>query len=221
MRAPHLLRPGLPFLTLLASVCLSAAEETARTFRFGREDAGKVPAGWKEARTGKGEGSVWKVVEDRTAPGKTGYALAQTASGPKALFNLCVAEDTSFKDGTVRVSFKAVKGEDDQGGGLVWRYQDANNYYVARMNPLEDNYRVYKVTGGKRVQLQSKEDVKIPAGEWHVLEVRTSGDRIECSLDGKKELDVRDMTFPKAGKVGLWTKADARTHFDNFTLSGD
>ena len=82
------------------------------------------------------------------------------------------------------------------------------------MNPLENNYRVYKVVDGKRTQLETKERLKVPVGEWHELKIKMKGDRIECFLDGKKELDVKDATFTKAGKIGLWTKADAQTAFD-------
>jgi hypothetical protein len=134
------------------------------------------------------------------------------------MFNLCVADGPNARDVEVTVAFKAVEGKRDQGGGIVWRYQDANNYYVARMNPLEDNYRVYKVVAGKRTQLETKEGLKVPAGEWHTLKVRQVGDHIECSLDGRKQLEARDGTFPRAGKVGLWTKSDARTRFDGFQV---
>jgi hypothetical protein len=160
------------------------------------------------------------VVADDTAPSKSGYALAQTAEGPNALFNLCVAEGPGLKDVEIAVAFKAVRGTHDQGGGLVWRFQDANNYYVARMNPLEDNYRLYKVVAGRRMQLATKEDLKVPANEWHTLKVKQVGDRIECFLDGKKVLEGRDDTFQKAGKVGLWTKSDAQTFFDALKVSG-
>src|SRR5439155_13586647 len=119
-----------------------AAEPQVREVTIAKADAGKVPAAWKADKTGPGEGSVWKVVADATAPSKSGYVLAQTAAGPSALFNLCVLENGSFQNVELRVAFKAVKGDKDQGGGFVWRYQDANNYYVARFNPLEDNYRL-------------------------------------------------------------------------------
>jgi hypothetical protein len=187
----------------------------ATLFEFAKADAGKVPAGWKAAHTGKGEGSVWKVVADNTAPSKSGYALAQTAESPNAYFNLCVSDKPSIKNVELQVYFKAVKGKADQGGGLVWRYQDADNYYIARMNPLEDNFRVYKVVAGKRIQLQTKEGLKVSAGTWHTLSIRHVDDTIECSLDGKKYLEATDSTFTKAGKVGLWTKADAQTYFDD------
>jgi hypothetical protein len=208
------------WVNVLAIAALVTAEGDAPRFRFGKDDLGKVPAGWKADKTGKGEGSVWKVVADDTAPSKRGYALAQTARGPNALFNLCVAEDTRLRDVELSVAFKAVAGELDQGGGLVWRYRDADNYYVARMNPLEDNYRLYKVVAGKRTQLATKEGLKVPAKEWHRLKVTQTGDRIECFLDGKKMLEGKDGTFAGAGQVGLWTKADARTHFDEFRASG-
>jgi hypothetical protein len=206
----------------LIGTALAAADEKTRGIRFGKDDVGKVPAGWKSDKTGKGEGSVWKVVADKTAPSKTGYVLAQTAESPSSTFNLCVAEDTSYKDVEISVAFKAIRGKKDQGGGIVWRYQDANNYYVARVNPLEDNYRVYKVVGGRRSQeFQSKEDLKVPVNEWHVLKVKMKGDHIECYLDGTKHLDVKDSTFTNAGKVGLWSKADAQTRFDDFKVTGE
>src|SRR5436190_12499813 len=201
-------------MTALLGTALLAAEGKTRALRFSKDDVGKLPAGWKAEKTGKGDGSVWKIVADDTAPSKTGYVLAQTAESPNSLFNLCVAGDTSCTDVEVSVAFKAMHGKNDQGGGIVWRYQDANNYYIARMNPLEDNYRLYKVVAGKRIQLETKENLKVPVGEWHVLKIRQKGDQIECYLDDQKHLSVRDDTFTKAGKVGLWTKADAQTYFD-------
>jgi hypothetical protein len=206
-------------LTGVLAAPVQAGEGKARSYRFGKGDLGKVPAGWKATQTHKGDkSSIWKVVADDTAPSKSGLALAQTAESPSAVFNLCVATDTSYQDVEVRVAFKAVRGKKDQGGGIVWRYQDANNYYVARMNPLEDNYRVYKVVAGQRIQLGTKEDLKVPEGEWHTLKIKMVGDHIECFLDGKKLLDVRDNTIAKAGQVGLWTKADAQTYFDIFVV---
>lgn len=197
-----------------------AADENASLFRFAKEDVGKLPARWKADKTGKGEGSVWKVVEDATAPSKSDFVLAQTADGPGPLFNLCVLDDVARRDVEVSVAFKAVKGSKDQGGGILWRYQDADNYYVARMNPLEDNYRVYKIVTGERMQLATKGGLKVLAGEWHTLKIRQTGDHIECYLDGTKQLDAKDDTISKAGRVGLWTKADAQTNFDDFRVNG-
>jgi hypothetical protein len=207
-------------LLVLAGAVLAADNKTL-TFHFSRDDVSKPPTGWKAEKTGAGEGSVWKVVEDATAPAKSGYVLAQTAESPNNVFNICVADDTNFKDVDLSVTFKAVAGKKDQGGGFVWRYQDHDNYYIARMNPLEDNYRVYKVVNGKRTQLGAKEGVKVPAGEWHRLKVEVKGEQMTGYLDGEKMWEIRDETYQKPGKVGLWTKADAQTHFDEFKASGN
>lgn len=206
---------ALCVLTVVLAGGVMAEEPKAATSDFEAAKVGEVPKGWTVARTGAGEGSVWKVVEDKTAP-KGPKVLAQTAESPAAMFNLCVADDARFADVKLSVSFKAVEGKKDQGGGIVWRYKDENNYYIARFNPLEDNYRLYKVEEGKRVQLATREEVKAPAGEWHTLAVQMKGGEIVCMLDGKKQLEAKDDTFTKAGKVGLWTKADAQTYFDDF-----
>lgn len=186
-------------------------------WRFEDATAGNLPGSWTATRTGIGAGSVWQVVEDTTAPsGK--QVLAQLSSdGPKPVFNLCVTDETSYKDVDLSVSFKAIKGDIDQGGGPVWRYRDANNYYVCRMNPLESNFRVYKVVDGKRTQLGDSE-VKLPLGEWHEIRVIHQGKRIRCFLDATLRLEVEDATFGEAGLVGLWTKADAVTHFDDLKI---
>ncbi len=193
-------------------------DDGERTICFSKKELGKVPKGWTVAKTGQGEGSAWEVVADDTSPSKTGCVLAQTAESPRPVFNLCVVNRGKYRNVEIEVAFKSVKGKVDQGGGPVWRYQDADNYYVARFNPLEDNYRFYKVVGGKRTQLATAEGIKVPAGEWHTLEIEHVGNRIECELDGKVILKATDDTIKKAGKVGLWTKADAHTYFDKFVV---
>lgn len=206
---------SLSVLVLVLAGAAGADEPKPAADDFEAAKVGSVPKGWTVARTGTGEGSVWSVVEDRTAP-KGAKVLAQTAESPAAMFNLCLADGTGFTDVEVTVAFKAVKGEKDQGGGIVWRYRDANNYYVARFNPLEDNYRLYHVADGKRTQIGGKEELKAKAGEWHTLTVRMVGETITCSLNGKVQIEAKDKTFTKSGQVGLWTKADARTYFDDF-----
>ena len=209
---------AVPAAALVSAALLFAQVKPPPPPSFGRDAAGKPLTGWKADRTGAGEGSVWKFVADATAPSKEGTVLTQTAEGPRAMFNLFVAEDTRYTNVEITAAVKAVKGKVDQGGGFVWRYQDADNYYVARLNPLEFNYRVYKVVAGKRIQLETKEEVTAPAGVWHTLKVRHAGDHIECFLNGKKLLEAKDDTIRKAGKVGLWTKADAQTSFDSFQV---
>jgi hypothetical protein len=189
-----------------------------RRMGFAAGDLGKVPKDWQAAQTGKGKGSVWKVVADDSVPSKSGHALAQTAASPKSIFNLCVREKGDYRDVEMTVPFKAMAGKEDQGGGLVWRYQDADNYYVVRANPLEDNFRLYKVIQGKRIQLAAAENLDIPAKKWHTIRVHHVGDKIECSLNGKKLLEAKDDAIAAAGRVGLWTKADGQTHFDALML---
>jgi hypothetical protein len=201
----------------LAGAALAACDQQ-RAWRFGKDDAGKHPAGWKAEEAGTGRGSVWRVVEDDTAPAGTGHVLAQTAASPKAFIALCVAEDTSYQDVGVSVAFRAVHGANHQGGGVVWRYRDSHHYYLARADVRGDNVRVYKVVRGGRIELGSRDDLPISEA-WHTLRAEMRGDRIRCYLDGTKHLEVRDSTFPGAGKVGLWTKGDARTYFDDFNIT--
>ncbi len=212
---------GLLVALVLGAVTWAEAEKAddgERTISFSKKELGKVPKGWSVDKTGRGKGSTWEVVADKTSPSKTGYVLAQTAKSPGRTFNLCVIDDANYRDVEIEVAFKSVKGNIDRGGGPVWRYQDADNYYIARFNPLEDNYRFYKVVDGRRTQLATAEGVKVPAGEWHTLEIEHVGNRIECELDGKVILTATDDSIKKAGKVGLWTKADAQTYFDKFTV---
>ena len=180
------------------------------------EDAapGKMPSGWTAARTGERAGSQWQIVSENFGTG-TNQMLAQvSADGRNPVFNLCVLDEQSLADVNISVEYRAVAGKIDQGGGPVWRYQDENNYYICRHNPLENNFRIYKVIDGKRTQLASL-DVAAQAGQWHMITASMTGDQIVCSVNGEK-LEVSDSTIPRAGKVGLWTKADAQTQFDNF-----
>jgi hypothetical protein len=197
----------LAVLLVLAMASTAAAAPFVMSLDAARE--GELPPGWTAAKTGTGAGSVWKVVADQDKK----KVLAQSSDrGANGFFNLCVAENTRFVDVDLSVRFKAVAGKLDQGGGPVWRFKDANSYYIARMNPLENNFRVYKVVGGKRIQLASA-DVQAAAGQWHTIRILQWGVHIVCYLNGKAYLDVRDDTFKHAGQIGLWTKADAQTYF--------
>ncbi|MHB8900718.1 MAG: family 16 glycoside hydrolase [Thermoguttaceae bacterium] len=199
---------------LLLTLGARAAEKSEWNFEDGRQD--RLPQGWSAIKTGDGPGCQWRIVLDQDSPAGPKVLAQVSADGPRPFFNLCVAEQASFRDLDLVVHFKAVEGKIDQGGGPVWRLRDADNYYVARMNPLEDNFRVYKVEDGKRTQLGSA-DVKVPAGQWHRIRIVHVGNRIRCFLDDHLHLDVTDQAFPDAGKVGLWTKADAVTRFDGLS----
>ena len=197
-------RVAFPIALLAVGLC--AAGTTLRMWSFNNESTGQ-PARHITPLMG-----TWVVVEsDR------GKALAQTAKNGDKVFNLALVEETNARDLELSVRFKAVAGEHDQGGGLVWRARDAKNYYLARYNPLEANYRVYKVVDGIRTQLQSADIAH--ADGWHSLRVTMAGDQIACSYDGREALNVKDATFPEAGKIGLWSKADAQSEFDDLTLA--
>jgi hypothetical protein len=197
---------SLVILGLLA-VPLLARDETKRTWKFDDEASGQIAKGFV------GEVGTWAVVDS-----DQGKALAQSAKNANSVFNITLATDTNAKDVDLSVRMKAVAGETDQGGGLVWRAKDAKNYYLARYNPLEDNYRLYKVVDGKRTLIQNA-DITHTEG-WHTLRVTMSGDQMTCYYDGKKYLEGKDDTFPEAGKIGLWSKADAQSQFDDLTLEG-
>jgi hypothetical protein len=133
------------------------------------------------------------------------------------VFNICWTDTVSFFDGEIKVRFKAVKGEEDQGGGVIWRVQDEENYYIARFNPLEDNLRLYTVHKGIRRMLANAR-VRLPAGQWVAMKIVQKGSRFEVYLNGKKLLDGTNDLFKKTGGVGLWTKADSVTSFDDFLV---
>ncbi|MGH7410882.1 MAG: family 16 glycoside hydrolase [Candidatus Methylomirabilis sp.] len=156
---------------------------------------------------------TWEVHADPTAPSKPNVLAQRSKENAGEHFNLAIVEDSNYQDLELEVSFKAVEGEEDRGGGVVWRYQDPNNYYIARANPLEDNFRIYRVVKGWRKQLQSA-SAKVTSGTWHTIRIVARGDRMEGFYDGERRLEIRDETFAR-GKIGLWTKADAVTHFDD------
>ena len=184
----------------------------AQDFSFEKESVGTVPKNWTSAKTGSGNGSVWKIQEDNSSPPSTKVLVQTSSDGPSPLFNLCVASESETLDLDFAFSLKAISGKTDQGGGPVWRYQDENNYYVARANPLENNFRLYKVIDGKRTQLATA-DVPVATNAWHKIKVEHHGDRIQCSLNGTVYLDIVDESIKKAGRIGFWTKADAVTAF--------
>lgn len=199
--------------TLLVGVF---AAKDAAEWDFDTNIPGKIPVGWKSAKTSEGPGSVWRVVEDGSAPSGKQVLAQVSGEGPRPLFNLCVADSPELQDVDISVQIKANGGKIDQGGGVVWRYRDANNYYIARANPLESNYRVYKVVGGKRQQLDSAE-VEVPTGKWFAIRVVHRENHIECYLDGTRLLEADDAEFSTPGRIGLWSKADAVTAFDDLT----
>jgi hypothetical protein len=156
---------------------------------------------------------TWKITQN--AQNKI-LSMMQRSQGS---FNLCYTKNVSFLDGTISVKFKANTGHIDQGGGVMWRVQDNDNYYVARFNPLEDNFRFYIVKNGYRSELASA-NITLPSG-WHTMRIEQKGTHFKGYLDDKKYLDYTDSQLRQAGGVGVWTKADAATSFDNLTIHTD
>jgi hypothetical protein len=196
-----------------------AAGQDTLTLDFENVPEGKIPDGWKiEATNLRGSLPTWKIITDNTAPsGKHVLAMTSPNHDFGGTFNLCWTDSVSFLNGEIQVSFKAVKGEEDQGGGVIWRAKDKDNYYISRFNPLENNFRIYYVHEGARRTLASTR-IALEAGKWHTLKIVQKGNRFEGYLNGKKLLEGSDDLFTEPGGVGLWTKADAVTSFDNFSV---
>lgn len=213
------------FITLLPLIIASVQAQTA-SINFDKEKAGATPKGFTTALTGKGKPGVWVVLKDDTAPSK-GNVLAQTDADKTGYrFPVCVYDGLIVKDADISVKIKAISGTEDQGGGLVWRYRDKDNYYIVRANALEDNVVLYKVQNGKREDLPLKsagktygKKVKVPSGQWNTLRVTAQGNLFTVYFNGTKLYEVEDETFKDAGKVGLWTKADSVIHFDDLQVS--
>jgi hypothetical protein len=195
-------------MLLMTGLTAGAAAETVN---FDETPPGQLPAGWLGTQTGGGH-ARWSVEKDASAPSQP-HVLKQSG---QAAYPLCLKTDTKLKDGFVAVQFKSISGVEDQAGGVVWRAVDADNYYVARANALEDNVTIYHTINGSRTE-KGRARMKVAPNTWHTLRVDFSGRHFVVSCDGRKALEWDDTTFREAGMVGLWTKADSVTLFDDFT----
>lgn len=195
-------------LALLGTSLAFAAAEHKTAWDFESDRPGAIARGFTS------EIGTWEVAKDGE-----NHVLAQKARNDDSVFNIALADAPRLKDVDVSVRVKSVAGEVDNGGGVVWRALDKDNYYVVRYNPLEDNFRLYRIKDGKRHQLRS---VKVPGEQgWHTVRATMNGARIACYLDGKNLLEADDDTFPGAGRAGVWTKSDAQSYFDDLTVSGE
>ncbi|MBW2462459.1 MAG: hypothetical protein JRH11_12495 [Deltaproteobacteria bacterium] len=191
-------------------IALAPSSASRVSWGFGNDAVGTTPDGFTVAA------GRWEVALDATR-GDHDLVLRQVESSADDVFNVALVDGTSFGDLDVSVRLRSVAGRIDQGGGVVWRARDPRNYYITRYNPLEDNVRVYQVSDGRRTMIESASP-RLDHAAWHTLRVTMVGDHIECFLDGQRYLDSRDTTFTDAGQVGLWTKADAQTLFDDLTV---
>lgn len=197
--------------TLIAFTGLISMTVLAGTANFDNAKVGEIPTGWTATKTGKGE-PKWAVVADNSAPSKPNV-LKQSG---EADYPVALKNDESLKDGFVEVKFKPVSGKEDQAGGVVWRAMDSDNYYIARANALEGNVRIYHFVKGKRTQFKGTSE-EVASGQWHTLRVEFAGNKFTVFFDGKNLFEAEDDTFKDAGKVGVWTKADSVTLFDDFS----
>jgi hypothetical protein len=207
------------FATLIEALLVMETRVMAEQISFDADPLGSVPAGWTVTKTGTGS-PKWTVEADPTAPSKSNVVKQ---SG-RATYPLLLKSGSSLKDGFVEVQFKAISGSEDRAAGVVWRAKDANNYYVVRANALENNVVVYKTISGRRSSLdivgrKGGYGVNIPvsANQWHTLRVEFAGGHFNVIFNGKPTFEVEDTALRNAGMVGLWTKADSVTAFDDFT----
>jgi hypothetical protein len=200
-----------PAAAIFLLVVLSSSH-SAETITFDSDPIGQPPKGWLATMTGKGQ-PQWTVENDDTAPSKPNV-LKQAGD---ATYPVCLKSDSSVKDGFVEAKFKSISGKEDQAGGLIWRARDADNYYIARANALEDNVTIYHTIKGKRSE-KKRTSVKVAPGMWHTLRIDFSGSRFTVTFNGKKAIEWEDKTFQDAGMVGVWTKADSATLFDDFSF---
>jgi hypothetical protein len=203
-----------------------APTAAAEVLDFEKDRAGEAPAGFAIDQTGPGEPPRWRVEEDASAPSGKHVLVQRSADETRSRFPLAIYDEAALADGTVSVRFEALTGSIDRAAGIVWRYRDTANYYVVRANALEQNVVLYKVERGRRSDLDPVgsgmfaygKKAAVRSGVWHELRVEVKGDLFRVSLDGAHLFDVRDATFAGSGKVGLWTKADSVTAFDDLSI---
>src|SRR5215217_6491782 len=189
---------------------------------FNQDTIDQPPKGFEFGHTSN-TGNVGKWIVQADGSNKV---LAQTdPDATRSRFPVAVLSDVTAADVDLSVRFKPISGRVDQAAGLVWRYQNRDNYYVVRANALEDNVVLYKVEGGRRTDLPVKGEGRtygkksdVPSGQWSTLRVVASGRLFEVYFNGSKVYEVEDNTFTQAGKVGVWTKADSVTQFDDLTI---
>lgn len=200
-----------------AAAALQAAGKQIK-YNFDTDAPGQLPAKFHSGLTGRGKPVNWVVQAEPTAPSQPNV-LAQTSEDKTDYrFPLAIADEGSFRDLNLSVKFKAISGDVDRAGGLAFRLKDANNYYVLRANAFKDNFNLYRVVNGRRTEIKGSSS-KVTSGEWHELRVEAVGDKFTCYFDGTRKIEVTDDTFKDAGKIGLWTKADSVTFFDDLRVT--
>jgi hypothetical protein len=193
------------------------AASNGRVINFDTGPLGRTPPEFTSVAS-HGRASQWEIRRDNSAATQP-YVLAQvsTDTNPDRL-PLAILKNTTMRDGDVSVRIKPVSGHEVQGGGLVWRYRDENNYYLVRASALEKNVTVYKVQNGQRTRLLPGVHHEIPTNDWRILKVSLRGNRFQIYLDHRRILQGYDNTFTGFGQVGLCTVADSVAYFDDFRV---
>lgn len=204
---------------LLCGVQAARAQQQVNptTWNFDADRVNESPKGFSFSRTGNGRKGRWVVWPAKDAPSRTNVLAQLDNDDTDFRFPIAVASATRLTDVRLSVKCKPVSGAVDEACGLVFRYQDANNYYLTRANALEHNVRLYKVVGSHRQQLAGWSG-PVTRGVWHALRVEALGDHMIVSWDGQNIIVVDDHTFRDAGSIGVWTKADSVTYFDDLVV---
>jgi hypothetical protein len=194
------------------------AEPPSRSWTFEKDAPESPPSGFAFATTDGGATGRWMVREVVDAPSGKRVLVQVDEDATSGRYPVAVADEPALRDLRLSVKCKPVSGHVDQACGLVFRYRDQNNYYVTRANALEGNIRLYHVKNGRRQELASWSG-DVPRDRWSELRVDARADHLLVQWNGQQVLDARDATFPDAGRVGVWTKADSVTAFDDLTVA--
>ena len=203
-------------LSLLTGMGLLAAQGGKTIFNFDHDTAGTSPAGFTSYASGGGPAGKWIVREMSDAPSPKNVVVQSDADATDYRFPILIAEQGEYGDLDLSVRGKPLAGKVDQGIGLVFRFRDPKSYYIIRANALENNFRLYRMVNGRRLQFAGA-NVRVLTGQWHTLRVVVKGDHIMGYYDGKPLIDAHDKTYDK-GRIGLWTKADSVIAFDDLTV---
>ncbi len=192
-------------------------ETTTRVWTFDDDSPKTLPSEFKIGTLFDGRpAGEWKVLQTDQAKSPSRVLGQLMAKGAEHAYKNLLIDGTTSSDIELEVSFLPIDGKADMGGGLIWRATDDRNYYLARANPLEQNIRIYRVVKGVRHLIQNFDQI-IDVRQWHPLRVITKGCIVRVFFDEKQVFDLCDQTFT-TGRVGLWTKSDAVTYFDDLKL---
>lgn len=212
-----------PHILLLLAVVIAVPvvgfsfNSVTRTWTFEDDPPESLPPEFQVGTLFDGRpAGEWKILQTEAANNGTHVLGQLMGKGAEHAYKIVLIQGTTATDLDVRVSFLPISGKADMGGGLIWRATDDRNYYLARANPLEQNIRVYRVVNGVRHMLHNF-NTTIDVRKWHTLRVMAQGCHMQVLFDEKQALDLCDETFQQ-GRIGLWTKSDAVTYFDDLRL---